>query len=224
MSYYDEILAEIHTAMEEKDYEEAAFLLKREFSMPYLPQEFEAQLKELERQVRFARSETKERGEEPIDSLLRKLKGKPQSQLSAAAALCDRNLRTVLEELKDWMSKDPQPEAASLLINALAEQEIDAEFTITRNGVEYTFTPELVTPVAQSEGLRQGLTYLETWLMKEPSLLELARSLLVAECYNALPLSYEAGDAKMLAEQCMRTVLRSMDMEDRFDSLISETV
>ena len=219
MGYYEEIITEIRTALADGNYDEASFLLKRELSMPYIPGDFEAELLRLQKDLRFRMSEKKERTEASVESLLRRLKGKPESQLRAVSQLCDRNLRSITAELRDWLAKDPQPEAASLLIDALAEQEIGEEFTIVRGGVEYTFYGDAVTPVAKSGGFRAGYRLLEDWLQKDPSILEMARSLLVQRCYNALPVSYEAEEGAILARECAEEVLRSMGLENRIPEI-----
>ena len=222
MSYYDEILNEIRCAIAEGSQEEAAYLLKRELSMPYIPAEIEKELRSLQKDLRFQASERHEPGELSTEALLRRLKGKPESQLRAVSALCDRNLRSVAAELRDWLSKDPQPEAASLLIDALAEQEVGEEFTVVRNGIEYTFYGDAVTPVAKSGGFREAHRLITAWLAKDPSLAEMARSLLVQRCYNALPLSYEMQEGADLARECVSEVLHSMGLESRLGELESD--
>ncbi len=219
MGYYDEILNEIRCAVADENYEEAAYLLKRELSMPYIPAEFETELKSLQKDVRFRQAEKEKHGELPTDALLRKLKGKPESQLNAVSILCDRNLRAITSELRDWLSKDPQPEAASLLIDALAEQEIPEEFTIVRGGIEYCFYADALTPVAKSGGFLEALRLIGTWLAKDPSLAEMARSLLVQRCYNALPISYEAQEGPELAKECVCSVLDSMGLRERVSEI-----
>lgn len=219
MSYYDEVIQEIRTAVDAGDAEEARFLLKRELSMPYIPQQTEAELKNLEREVNYRLSNKREAKEDSLDHLLHKLKGKPESQLSAVNALADRNLRSISNEIRDWLSKDPQPEAAVLMIELLAEQGVAEEFTITRNGVEYEFYGDAVTPVAESAGFRRGYQLLSDWFAKEPSLFELARTVLVSKCCLALPLSYEAEEAEELALSCAKEVLSAMGMEKDYQAI-----
>lgn len=216
MSYYDEIKTEIEAALNNGDLEEARYLLKREFSMPYIPEDVEQQLKELNQKLRFLEADTYERKEASMDHLLHQLKGRPASQMAAVNALADRNLRTIVPEIQDWLSKDPVPEAAAMMIELLAEQEIADEFTIVKDGVEYTFAGDAVTPVTRSEGFLQALHLLSSWLEKEPSLLELARTVLVSRCYMALPLSYEVSEAAELARDCAREVCEAMGMMDLY--------
>ncbi len=219
MSYYDELIQEIQEAIHTGDRDEAAYLIRRELSMPYVPVETEQKLQELKKELRYIKSEQYESGEPGTDALLRRLKGKPQSQIRAAAALCDRNLRQITDELRDWLAKDPQPEAASLVIDALGEQEIAEEFMVVRDGIEYTFSGDAVVPVVKSSGFRRGLGLIERWLAKDPSLVEMARSLLVQKCYTALPLSYEFEEGPLLAKECVEAVLTSMGLESRIPEI-----
>ncbi len=219
MNYYDEIKTEIEQALDSGNLEEARFLLKREFSMPYIPEEAEQELRSLEGRLRYLESEQKDHVEKSMEHLLHQLKGRPASQLAAVNALAERNLRTVVPEIRDWLSKDPLPEAAAMMIELLAEQEIAEEFTIQKDGIEYEFCADAVTPVTRSEGFRIALAMMSSWLGKEPSLLEIAKTILVSKCYMALPLSYEVSEAKELALCCCLEAADAMGMEERKDSL-----
>ena len=212
MDYYDEVIQEISTSIKEGNLDEASFLLKREFSMPYIPPEAEEALRALDRELRYQRSEKKETSEIPLERLLNMLRGKPESQLRAANLLCERNLRLVARELRDWLSKDPLPEAAALILEGLAEQEVAEEFSYTKDGVEYEFYGDALTPVAKSGGCRKALELLNRRYMKEPSMLEMAKTLLAGMCYMALPISYEEVDGEMLAkaaEERLETALNA---------------
>ncbi|MGN1388341.1 MAG: DUF3196 domain-containing protein [Bulleidia sp.] len=201
MGYYEEIVTEIRNAIAEHRYEDAKFLLKRELSMPYIPQDAEAQFHALQKDLRYACEDSHEPEEEPLEVLLSMLKGKPEAQLAAASRLHDRNLRTCTGEIRDYLSHDPYPEAAALLIEALAEQEIGDEFVYTKDGVEYTFWPDAVTPVPRSPGFLEALSLLRQWVSRNPSLLETAKSVLIHEAYMNLPLSYEKEEAEQAAYQ-----------------------
>ena len=157
-------------------------------------------------------SDEKEIREDSLDSLLRKLKGKPKSQLAAASILVTRNLRECLIEIKDYLSKDPCPEAAALLIEGLAEQEISDEFTLIKNGVEYTFWSDDIVPIHKSEGFLKAQSYLEDWLENDhPDFYEMAKTLLIHEVYVFLPLSYDEDEAEDLALAMLKQVSDMMD-------------
>ncbi|MCH4207092.1 MAG: DUF3196 domain-containing protein [Solobacterium sp.] len=210
--YYDEVIEEIRTAINDGKLEDASYLLKKELSMPYIPEEVEPQLRALMRDLAYAKSEkTKEDHEESLDTLLHKLKGRPQTQLGAAESLSERNLRVCINEIKDYLGKDPQPEAAALLIEAIAEQEIGEEFILIRDGLEFTFWGDALTPVIKSEGFLKAVRLLDSWYEKEPDLKEMARTLVIHDAYLYLPLSYEADEALPLAEKTAKQVSDMMD-------------
>ncbi len=211
MSYYDEVLEDISRALKSNELDEADYLIRKELSMPYIPAEIEQKLYAMKKEIVYRRSEKKEAAEETLDALLRKLKGRPKSQLTAAEKLSDRNLRACIEEIRDWLSKDPLPEAAAFIINALAEQEIQDDFEYTKNGVEYSFSGDSVMPVAKSEGFLYAYSYLEDWLSTNPALLEMAKTLLINDAYMYLPLSYEKEEAEIIAYQKAEEICRLMD-------------
>lgn len=200
-NYYEELIQEMKEMVELQQYEEALFRLKTELQMPYIPEEYEREFLSLEKDIRFALENQKKDHEIPLESLLHMLKGKPESQMIAANALSNRNLRSCVKELQDYLSKDPTPEAAELIVDAIAEQEIKEEFVWVRNGVEYTFFGDSVTPVAKSEGFLEAMRLLEERFEKEPSLLEMARILLIHKSYEALPIGYKVEEAKMIVNQ-----------------------
>ena len=211
-NYYDEILTEIENLIKEGKYGDANFLVQKELNMPYIPVEVEQKLKSFKRELNYHLSDEKEIREDSLDSLLRKLKGKPKSQLAAASILITRNLRECLLEIKDYLSKDPCPEAAALLIEGLAEQEISDEFTLIKNGVEYTFWSDDIIPIYKSAGFLKAQSYLKDWLENDhPDFYEMAKTLLIHEVYLFLPLSYDEDEAEDLALAMLKQVSDMMD-------------
>lgn len=214
-SYYDEVLEEIQDLMDENKNEEAMQMVKKELSMPYIPSDVEPQLKKLKRELDYRCSLDRQRTEVSSDALLEKLHGKEAEQLSAAAALSSRNLREFLPEIQNWLEDNPFPEAAALMIEAIAEQDIKDDFTLRTNDVEYNFYGDSVTPVAESEGFLEADKLLYDWLgMKHPDLYEMARTLLIHEVYMFLPLSYEKEEAVDLALDVCEQVCTLMDCPD----------
>lgn len=214
-SYYDEIVEEIQDLMDENKNEEAMQMVKKELSMPYIPSDVEPQLKKLKRELDYRCSLDRQRTEISSDALLEKLHGKEAEQLSAAAALSSRNLREFLPEIQNWLEDNPFPEAAALMIEAIAEQDIKDDFTLRTNDVEYDFYGDSVTPVAESEGFLEADKLLYDWLgMKHPDLYEMARTLLIHEVYMFLPLSYEKEEAVDLALDVCEQVCTLMDCPD----------
>ena len=203
---------EIENLIKEGKYGDANFLVQKELNMPYIPIDVEQKLKSFKRELNYHLSDEKEIREDSLDSLLRRLKGKPKSQLAAASVLVTRNLRECLIEIKDYLSKDPCPEAAALLIEGLAEQEISDEFTLIKNGVEYTFWSDDIIPIYKSAGFLKAQSYLKDWLENDhPDFYEMAKTLLIHEVYLFLPLSYDEDEAEDLALAMLKQVSDMMD-------------
>ncbi|MBP3891732.1 MAG: DUF3196 family protein [Solobacterium sp.] len=200
--YYRDLFLQLEEMMEEGHYEEANYLIEKELHMPYLPQEVESKLQSLKKDAVYYCANEKETKEDTLESLLNRLRsGKPASVLYACEKLCERNLRSCIPEIQDFLRKDPLPEAAALLIDALAEQEIQEEFILKRQGLEFTFYGDSITPVSKSAGLKAAMALLEEKYYKNPSFLQMARTLLIHTVYLYLPLSYEESDAPLLVKE-----------------------
>lgn len=219
-NYYDEILSEIRELISMKKYDEASLIVERELSMPYIPMEIEKTLHEMKKDIRYGKSENRTAKENSLDDLLDGLHGDAARQLASVNGLCSRNLREITDEIREYLMHDPFPEAAALLINAIAQQKIEEEFTLVRDGVEYTFEGDCLTPVDQCAGYLKAEKLLYSWLgMKYPSVYELAKKVLVHETYMFLPLCYEEDEAKDLAYEC---AMQTADMLQ--DDLLKEQI
>ena len=217
MNYYDEILKEIEDNLHQGDLEQAQYLLKRELSMPYIPPEVEEKLHGLARTLQGKRRDQesdRDHSRPSLEQLLKGLHGTPENQLAAAGELADANLREAVVPLQQYLSSSPAPMAAALVIDALAQQEIQEEFVYRKGDVEYTFYGDSVTPVASSAGLRKGLSLLQKELLNQPSLYQMAKSLMIQKAYLYLPLSYEEEESEELVQQCIQEVETLMHMHD----------
>ena len=52
-NYYTEIIEEIKQLLQQEKYDDANFLLRKELEMPYIPQEVEKELKQLQKECTF---------------------------------------------------------------------------------------------------------------------------------------------------------------------------
>ena len=156
-NYYDKIIAEIRTAIDDKKYGEAEYLLQRELKMPYIPEDAEKRLHDLSKDLAYAKSEADPVKEESADTLIQQLlSGKPALALSAASALCSRSLREYLNEIQSYLAGNPLPEAAAILMEGLSEQGINEEFTLNKDGCEYDFWSGDIVPIAKQPAFQKG--------------------------------------------------------------------
>ena len=213
MNYYDEMIAEIKQNMADGDYAQAFATIKKELSMPYIPEDTEEQLYALLKDLRFQMSE-KRNTERSVDDILDGLRGSSECQLVSAAQLAKRNLRDYIEEIQDYLKDDPYPEAAALIVEAIAEQEIQDEFIWNKDGVEYTFYGDSLVPCSHSKGFLKANALLNQWLNKNPDMYEMAKTMLAHDVFMFLPLSYEEDEGQSLAFDILEEITRMMDRND----------
>ena len=82
--YYDEILDEIRQLTKNGEADEALFLIRKELAMPYVPQDIEQELRKLQKDAVYAKTDKKTSYERSEDELLGMLCG---SQLADGSAL-----------------------------------------------------------------------------------------------------------------------------------------
>jgi hypothetical protein len=213
-NYYEEIIQEIEEMINNGDYGEALVVLKKELSMPYIPEESETRFKSLYHDLKYKMSDRKNSNEKNIDDILNGLKGSSEQQLAACSQLTNRNLRECVNEINDYLSSDPYPEAAALLVESIAEQEIQEGFTWNKEGIEYTFYGDSLTPCAKSKGFLKANQLLKEWLEKNPDMYEMAKSILIHDVYLFLPLSYEEDEGESLAFDVFENICQMMGRED----------
>ncbi len=218
-NYYDEVIKEIKENIENKNFAEAMSLLKKELSMPYIPNEVEERLYGLLRDVKFQMSEQSRSYEKNIDDILDGLHGTGEQQLLACTQLIKRNLREYVEDIQNYLSDDPYTDAAALLVESIAEQELQDEFVWNKDGVEYTFYGDSITPCAQSKGFLKANNLLQQWLEKNPDMYEMAKSLLIHEVFLFLPLTYEEEDGESLAYDIVENICHMMGRDDLLEEI-----
>ncbi|MEE3487448.1 MAG: DUF3196 domain-containing protein [Bulleidia sp.] len=221
MGYYEEIIGEIKAALLEKDYRNARFLLERELRMPYIPEDTEKQLHSLMKDLDYAESENrKPSGQPDVDEMWQMLEGDASQQLLGASLLSDVNLRPYAEKLQKAFDSTLSAEAQALLIEAIAEQEIDASFTVNKDGLAYEFDGDAVTPVMKAEGFREAFSLLKAWTAQNPGLWNMARELLIHAGYLYLPLSFEKEEGEGLAEEVLQQACRMLGDEKLADTIL----
>ena len=219
-SYYEEIVSEIQNALREGDHGTARALLYRELNMPYIPREYEKIFLKLQKDLRYLDADARDGMTESDEHLLDLLGKNEQLQMDAAAKLSDRNLRNFLPQIRSYLSGDPFPEAAALLIEALGRQEIREEFTLQRDGMIYEFFGDSITPPCESGGFLEALRILAEKLENDyPDVLHLCRTLLIHDVYMFLPLSYDTEEGEDLARSVIQRVSGMMDDGELYKKL-----
>ena len=202
MGYYDDLLVKIEDLIENQEYDESLKLIDSELSMPYIPNDVEAKLIEFKKLIP---SETSLKSLNDED-IIAYLKMDENHQLRAVDELDRRNLRDYVDLCNEYLKSKGFINAKVLLIDSLIKQEINEEFTLNNNDIEYTFIPRYVMSPEESLGYLKALELLNSYFMKEPSKLELAKQLLYKECLLALPLNFEEDEASNLSNKIIEYI------------------
>lgn len=195
MHYYDELFENLDLFIRNKEYKKAKELLDNELSMPYIPSNVLEKLKEYyelipKETVKFSLND---------DELIEYLKGNEEKQLIAVACLNKKNLRDYIDICNEYLKSNGFINAKVLLIDSLIKQDIGDDIYYVNDGVEYTFIPKFIMSIEESDGFITAIKRLNDLFMKEPSMLEIAKSLVYKECLLSLPINLDDTEGEQLA-------------------------
>ena len=121
MNYYEEILIQIRELIEKEELDEARRLILNELSVPYVPRDFEDELKELLLETKTSDYQPKLISDAQIEEFLY---SDPSHQLIAVDELNKKNLRDYIDLCQDYLRSKGFKNAMVLLIDSLIRQEI----------------------------------------------------------------------------------------------------
>lgn len=207
MNYYDETLLKIEELIKNNEKDEALHIVKEELKQAYIPKDFENKLHDYLNKLKTTTK--KELSDEEIEEYL---KGDNEHQLYGVAYLDKKNLRDYLDICSEYLCSDGYINAKVLLVDSLIKQEINEEIKMNKDGLEIIFIPKYVWPIEISEGFESGIKYLTNYYLKEPSKLEIAKSLLYKEAMLELPINLEESEGIIKAMNIIKYV------EDAFNN------
>lgn len=216
MNYYDEILEKIHALLANGKNMQALLILDEELGMPYVPKDFEEKLLELKSSIQFEEG----RKSYSDEDLERMLKGSNDEQLIAINELNARNLRNYHDLINDYLSADGFINAKVLLIDSMIAQELNEEYHMVQDGMEYDFIPRYQLRPAESDGFSSAVSYLEDALMKEPSLLKMAKEIVYKELMLMLPINADEEEGLLLADQAIIYLYQALGDEKGLDEYL----
>ena len=202
MNYYDETLDKNENLLKEKKEELALDLIKDELKQTYIPKEFENKLYEYLDLIK-PQNIIKSISDEEIEEFLYSTNEK---QLLAVDALNKRNLRDYIDICNKYLCSNAYLNAKVLLVDSLIRQEINEDIKMNNNGIEYEFIPKFLLPVEESDGFISGIKYLNENYLKEPSKLELAKSLLYKEMILLLPINQDENEGLIIAQNITKYI------------------
>lgn len=208
MNYYDEILLKIEKLINDNK-EEARKLVENELSQPYIPKEVEEKLLNYKQELKES-SIKKELSDEDI---VEYLNGSKEKQLLAVSVLDGKNLRDYIEICNEYLKGDGFINAKVLLVDSLIRQEIGDDIYLNKDGLEFNFIPKFQLPIEESDGFISGNKFLEDHYLKDPSKLQMAKSLLYKELMLQLPINVEDSEGIIIAKDIIEYI------EDAFNGI-----
>ena len=184
MNYYDELINNIDTLINNKDYEQAKSIILNELNLPYIPSEIEQKLNNYLSQIKQATFALKSLTDEDISAYL---KASYEKQLIACDELGKRNLRDYIDVCNNYLKSNGFKNAKALLIDSLIRQEINYAFEYVNDSSLLTFNPSKLKVIEETDGFINAKTKLEENYMKDPSKVQMGLELLYKEALLSLP-------------------------------------
>ena len=207
MNYYDETLTRIRECVLNGDKEKAIGIIENELKAPYLPREFEDEIRRIYEEIKPSRSSFKI----DDDDLCEYLKGSKEKQLIAVDQMDKKNLREYIGLCNEYLCSDGFINAKVLLVDSLIRQEIGDEIRMENEGMEYEFIPKYLLPVEESDGYISGRQHINETFLKEPSKAKIALDLLYKEMILSLPVNMNEEEGIIIAGQIIEYVNKAFE-------------
>ena len=211
MNYYEEIIIKITNHINDEEYDIAKSLIEEELRMPYIPNDIDVKLRELLLQIKGNKEIVNKRLDDI--KIIDYLYGDDLKQLMAVNQLVESNLRDYINVINDYFNSNCNKQALALLIDGLIRQEINYEFKLNKDGLEIVFNPRYIETIEDSDGYQVALEIINNkYGCSNPSLLNIAKDLLIRECYYSLPINYSEDEGDLLADYIIKELETSFDI------------
>lgn len=207
MAYYEELLEKIESYINEENFKEASDLIESELKQPYIPSNTLEKLlyyKELlpKKAIKFSLTD---------DEIIDYLNAEEEKQLIGVECLNKKNLRDYIDICNNYLKGDGFINAKVLLIDSLIRQDIGDDIYFNNAGLEYTFIPKYIMPLEESDGYKTAIKKLNELFMKEPSMLEMSKSLVYKECLLKLPINLDEIEGEELANRVYDYIVKAFN-------------
>ena len=220
---YQDVIQTIRHLIDEGQLNEAQRLLDEELRMPYIPPEAEGILRQLDAYVKAQQTPAPRASALTPSQIVAYLNGDEEHQLAAVVALSALNLRAQLPLIREAFEGLSTRTLKSLLVNVCIEQALTEEFTLTDEGMTYTFIPAALTVPQDSEGYGAAKTILIDWLENDnPSLLMLAMQQLDHTVLLKLPETVDADEALDLALEVLKPIYIQLADSNQWQQFLTE--
>ncbi len=215
-AYYSSLLKDIENKIKEEHYNLAYELICQELDMPYVEKEALDALKEYkdvcQQHLNMQQSHSLD-----IEKLHDFIHGNLEEKICAIQMLENLNLRMYQDEVQNLLDSDLPDEYKGELIEALMEQKIDDPYEIIKSGLQITFIPSSILPIAQDKTIEEVCSLFECWYSNEdPSIVQFCTTLFLQYVLSERPFDQEEQDSYVLAKAISRLVFEAMQKSDEW--------
>jgi len=220
--YYQKQLAQIEAWISEQAYQKAYEALHEELSMPYIPKPFQERFETLYHELK----QTLKQAQAPTQTLLSDedvlelFQGDIEFQLRALHYLEQQNLRAHHPLIQAIFNQVKDPIIQNLLMVLTIQQALTHEFSLQREGLDYQFIPASLVSPLECEAIQICKVRINTYLEKEPSLIQMAYERLDYYGLAHLPLSFDESEVDQLMHQVMYDVYHGMQMDEAWQAYV----
>jgi len=222
-NYYEMLLEEIQSKIDNANFKEAEHLVDAELSMPYIPIDIETRLYDFKKILLANKPSSNKRQYYDVEQIEAMLEGTEEEQLFMIEYLSKSNLRDYREILQKFFLKSHNHLVENLMIDALVRQGIHESFILNRQGLEIHFIPALLEIPTETEGFQACHEYLTKKFESEnPSFLIMAIEILLFQVYWQLPNQYDIDEAELLAQSIAISLFEQLHDFDAKTQFIKE--
>lgn len=204
--YYDFLKLYIDSLVKTDKKEEALELVLEELRLPYVPEPYFSHFSSL--YVELDRSlNSEEKAFNPFnlysnDELKELLLTNEESDILIVAIneISNRNIRLFLDEIQMFLNNNSKKNFLKVvLIESLAAQGVEGEFSFINNGINYILNPMKMPLILEDESIEEIINIIERFDNKNKSIIEMVETLLIAYIVSIFPLNIEKKDYLALA-------------------------
>ena len=214
-SYYQSLIKEIQSKINEFAYQEAYDLIHQELSMPYVPSDVMDILEAYQSECISHMDCVVKKLDD--DKLMKLIHGSEEQIERAISELMNLNLRQYSLEVQAVLDSIVLDEFKGELIEALMEQRIDTPFKILKNGLEITFIPSSILTAQEDHVLNETKAIFYELLSNEnPAFYQFCLRLLEQEKLEMRPFDFSDLNPYAIAKSIIRLVMEAFGQSDDF--------
>ena len=193
-NYYEEMIDEIRSFIDENKIELARFKIQQELKMPYIPNDIEILLNDLLKDANSKVELEYSLSQSQVEQLI--LSDNLAKQLKGVDYLKQCNCLNFIDIIQQFFNTNKSLNLQGLMIDTLINQQINYEFIIDNEKIKIEFNPRYIESSYETDGFIKSYEILNELLGNDnPSFLKLCLDMLNVESFLMLPFAIDEDEA-----------------------------